>query len=1109
MTGAPLGFVISVNDKVVSGDRAVAAVARSVDVRLAAADIQVVYDGLDVTPRLDLEVLSAPTAYRAGDSVLVQSELNYPAYVDRGELRIVDMRARGGPRLISTTAIAPNGQARIVVPEGRELVVVHRVYDANGRFNETNPVPLSRPDNRPDQNGAELGSDITAYRGIPVHGGSITVSGTSVAAGSTVTAFGETVRSDDQGRFVFQRILPAGDYDVAVGVHGPRQNPIDINRDVEIPQHDIFALGLVDLTLGWNRDSRTGRTERYTDGRAGFYVDGRTANGFKIRVSADTGAGPIEGMFGRLQDKDPRGYALRLDPKELYPTIGDSSTNVDSTPTSGRVFARVERDGSYVQWGDFRAELEGSDLVRSDRALYGFSAGYQSSRFTPQGEPRLRASLYLAQPDQLPARDVFTGTGGSVYFLSKQDIAQGTESIVVQLQDPVTGRILRSVRMRRGSDYAVNYIQGAVTLNRPLSSITGDGGVVDTGRDPKTRLIVQYEYTPTTGEADGFAGGGRLEVWATPNLRLGYTGMVEKTKLGEHNAQAVDVMWRHSADTYAKVEVARSEGVGFGYRFSADGGLTVSDETSAGGTGRALKSQIRVGLRDVGIEIDGAIGGYFEKREAGFASPDLSVSEATGDETLWGVFADLSPSERLRLSGHYDVYENTTGSHERTGGVELSYGINDQWTVDLGLEHIDRSRGTEQGRRTDVAGKLTYVVDDRLSVYGFAQGSLGVRDMKRTDRVGLGARMAYDNGWTLEGEVTAARGRWGTRLLASYENASGDTQYLGYELEPGRELPGVTLEGRDQGRLIAGARRKVNDEISIFGENSYDMFGKRRSLASAYGLTYQHSDALSGTIALEFGGVDDGSKNDFERQAASLGFQYETEDLSYSARLEYRREEGVRAGKDLQTRTLGASADLRYRITEGQRLTFTFNTAHTRSAQDSVLNGDFTEASLGYSLRPKSVADWTLFARYRYLSDMHGQQLNTVDVSRPVQRSHIFSIDTEYAVTPRWSVGGKVGARISESAPSRDVALTRNDAWLGVLSARYHFVHKWDAEAELRHFSAIQGGTSETGALVSLYRHVGRHMKIGVGYNFTSFSDDMSDLTHDNQGPFINLTAKF
>ena len=46
-----------------------------------------------------------------------------------------------------------------------------------------------------------------------------------------------------------------------------------------------------------------------------------------------------------------------------------------------------------------------------------------------------------------------------------------------------------------------------------------------------------------------------------------------------------------------------------------------------------------------------------------------------------------------------------------------------------------------------------------------------------------------------------------------------------------------------------------------------------------------------------------------------------------------------------------------------------------------------------------------------------------------------------------------------------------------------------------------------SGALVALYRYMGEHFKVGVGYNFTDFSDDLTDLSYDQHGVFLNLVG--
>jgi len=48
-------------------------------------------------------------------------------------------------------------------------------------------------------------------------------------------------------------------------------------------------------------------------------------------------------------------------------------------------------------------------------------------------------------------------------------------------------------------------------------------------------------------------------------------------------------------------------------------------------------------------------------------------------------------------------------------------------------------------------------------------------------------------------------------------------------------------------------------------------------------------------------------------------------------------------------------------------------------------------------------------------------------------------------------------------------------------------------------------GPDTESSLAAIYRHIGNNMKIGVGYNFTDFSDDLTDLRYNHKGVFFNF----
>ncbi len=77
------------------------------------------------------------------------------------------------------------------------------------------------------------------------------------------------------------------------------------------------------------------------------------------------------------------------------------------------------------------------------------------------------------------------------------------------------------------------------------------------------------------------------------------------------------------------------------------------------------------------------------------------------------------------------------------------------------------------------------------------------------------------------------------------------------------------------------------------------------------------------------------------------------------------------------------------------------------------------------------------------------------------------------------------------------------------MRAEWKFVRNWSGLVEWRRLSAREAGDARQGALVGVYRYVTKHVKVGVGYNFTRFSDDMTNLNYNNRGVFLNVLSTF
>jgi hypothetical protein len=1105
------GFSISIEGTPVQGAPGFADLQRQADIALSEADIEVRFDGLGIRPRLDVQTLGEGP-FAPGETVTFLSRMNYPTYVTGGELRILDLDAPGGARTLAVVPLTPNGEAAATLPQGRTLAYVYRVMDRNGRFDETRPVLLGTSQDRglTDLATEEQGTDNAAIRAIPVRGGAVTVFVQNLTPGSRVETLGTVVTADPSGKAVIQRVLPPGSREIDVRVVQPDGSGRTLRRAVTIPKSEWFYVGVADLAFGRSTNGgEDGGGDNYSTGRLSGYAKGTTSTGVTITLQADSGEDDIDDLFSNILNKDPMSILDRLDPDLSYPTYGDDSTLVIDAPTSGGFYLKVEKDGNFGLWGDFKSVTPGTDLLRNERTLYGAQTVLQTAAVNDDGAPRLRFEGYAAQPDQLPQRDVLRGTGGSVYFLSRQDILLGSETLTVELRDADTQRVISRTALVQGEDYDINYTQGVVTLYSPLSGY-GTGGALlssNPNGDDTLSLVAQYEWRPLLGDIEGYAYGARLTSGIADNLQIGATAQVDDSGTSDQTAYGVDLSWTKSERTFLKAEVARTDGPGFGYVTSVNGGLTGEETAPPDGSGTAYSITAQAALDEVWAGGAGVVGAYFQSYGAGFSSLDWQVTEP---ETLWGFSAELPLSAATGLTLTYDHYDQDPDVKQDRAQVLLEHQINDRVAVELGYGYIDSNDpdstdGT--GTRDDLAARLIMTPSEMFEWYVFGQGSLNVTgDLEKSNRAGVGGEVLLGESWSIQGEVSDGATGVGARVLFGQDKDEETNVYFGYTLDPDRTIDDVVLTGRDRGQFVAGGRRRYSDSVTAYAENTYDLFGQQQSLTSAYGVEYARSERMVYSGAIESGVVSGDPNGDVERTALSLGLRYDDgEAVNARARIEFINDDDP----DGEVNTILLSGLLRYEFNDESRIVADLDAMFNDAQSEALPEGDYTDFVIGYAFRPILDDQVNLLARYQYLDDMFGQAVDGDLGEGPLQRSHIFSIDAEFEVSPRWTLGAKLGGRMAESAVDADSPFTSNDAWLAVATARYHIVNEWDVLLEARNLTTIQADTTDFGALVGVYKQVGENVMIGGSYNFGEFSDDLTDLVADDQGAEINLIAKF
>ncbi|HEY5569591.1 MAG TPA: OmpA family protein, partial [Gammaproteobacteria bacterium] len=383
------------------------------------------------------------------------------------------------------------------------------------------PAPAPPPRAPDDSLLIAYGESSLGLSNIPLASGTVTVRGSAIPAGHTVYVAGRPVPIDAGGNFVAEEILPSGIHTVEVAVLDEAGNGDLFLRDLELERKDWFYVGMADVTLTQNDtngpiDLLQGEDATYdydssADARLAFYVNGKFGDRWRLTASADTRDGPLEDLFSNFLNKSPDSLFRRIDPDYHFPTFGDDGLVEEMAPTLGKFYVRVGHGENYGEWGNFKIGYMNNELAQVDRGLYGANLHYQSERTTSFGERRFAIDGFTAEPGTLASFEEFRGTGGSLYFLHRQDLLTGSERVRIELRDRASGLVTGVVNLTPAIDYDIDYLQGRILLTEPLTSTAEDDLLVRSAAltGDEAYLVVRYEYTPGFEELDALSVGGQ------------------------------------------------------------------------------------------------------------------------------------------------------------------------------------------------------------------------------------------------------------------------------------------------------------------------------------------------------------------------------------------------------------------------------------------------------------------------------------------------------------------------------------------------------------------------------------------------------------------------
>jgi hypothetical protein len=669
-------------------------------------------------------------------------------------------------------------------------------------------------------------------------------------------------------------------------------------------------------------------------------------------------------------------------------------------------------------------------------------------------------------------------------------------------------------------DYTIDYLQGRILLFAPLASTADDGLLVQSGSaggHPQF-LVARYEFTPGFDDPDTLTTGGRVHYWFGDHLKVGVTGGRENGSESENRLHGADLTLRRSAQSWLKLEAGRSEGPGLPESTSRDGGFQFELSDDPGGfdvAANARRADLSIALGDFISNGRGRFTLYGQELEAGYSAPGLISAK---DISQYGGTAELPLSERVTVRVKADTLAQRQGLATEAGELDVDVRANENWTLSSGVRHDRRKdRSAEvaptqvEGARTDAVVRLFYDSRARWSGYGFLQDSLATTGNREENaRIGSGGSYLFSDRFKMHGELSTGDLGAGAELGSEYLYSDRTTLYLAYTIENERSDNGLRAR---KGNMTSGFRSRYSDSVSVYLEERYTHGDAPTGLLHSTGVELTPAERLNLGANLDYGTLRDNRTGaELERTAAGINAGYGFDKLKLAGALEYRQDdvEQLDAGTTRRTTWLLKNS-FRYQLTADWRLLGTFNYSRSKSSQGQFYDGDYTEAVLGYAYRPVANDRLNALLKYTYFYNLPaaGQVATTQEAATVIQRSHIAALDVSYALTARWTLGGKYAYRHGELSLDRvDRAFFTSRAHLGVLRADWHFLHRWDLLLEGRLLDLPDAGDRRSGMLLGVYRQLGNHLKLGAGYNFSDFSDDLTDLDYDHQGLFINIIGK-
>jgi uncharacterized repeat protein (TIGR01451 family) len=952
--------------------------------------------------------------------------------------------------------------------------------------------------------------------------------------GYTVTINSHETPVETDGRFQTEFYVTPGEKEYLVEAKSPDGVVTSYHKTVKVKDSMFFMVALGEQQLGYNfnkgdiesaGEEGAYKSDFYEDGRMSYYLKGKLKGKYLVQSHYDT-------------DDKRSAFFRNLDQDDYYPIYGDGSTrNYEATNTRQRFYILIEKDRSFLKWGSFQTEFNETELSTYNRTFSGLKGAYEDTKTTVYGDPKKAVKFFYAKASHEADHNELAATGGTLYYLRNRNVIEGSEKIRVEIRDKLQDITVDSYDLQEGKDYEIDYNEGRIMLSRPLSSMAASDTLISSNilDGSPVFLVIDYEFDAGPSNIEDTNRGIRAYTHMGDHFRIGATGVQEKRHLGhgrDYDLRGIDAQFKAGRNTKITAEYAEAKQQQTGQSVSYDGGLSFADLSSLRGpdTEPRENAYLIKGQTKPLKKLD--VSGYLQGVEPGFSVDHLRSQEGYkkyGLATQYhitdsfyakyrfdasNVVAQLLPlDEEPNLQVPFENRQNHIGQLGYDDGRylgEVEY-IEQRTDFPANPRNLNETLLSEFPFDRGVAVKAGYRVTDSIMPYGKFQ-----MQMKGDNLYQLGGGVRY--------EVT-------NQIFAYLEEMfgnAGDATYFGLEKQHNsRSRSYANIRMRDRGigektlSSAIGSSYSLSEKSRVFSEREYSTHQSVDGFADILGISGEMHDHWDYEARYERRHLDNSSTRLLDISAANALARTNTFN-TVSGALAYADGKKLRARTYLEVRRDQDAPKLwqwvtrnsvEYHINEDLSYLGKVDFGKSRFTDPGDDVADFMELSTGFAYRPVDFDRFNMLSRYTYVRNFADDvQFTTGSFSAAEtdETAHIIAVDMAYDLHRLLGVVEKIAYKRSMlDTPYSAESVLHNFLWAHRFN--FHVTRKWDVAAEYRmlwQFDAAQ--TLKHGPLLEIDREFYEYVRMGVGYNFTDFEDDLRKSNgFTSHGPFVRMTGKF